>query len=148
MTQGINEQIGAIPAIEAELHLVQIGREMLRADLVPRSHDAALQQGECGFDGVRRNASAILIADVFTCAMVDDLMFFFADSVLIGGETIRNKHVNVGTDVLSDVLCQCSALGIFGVEEPQIAIALAKADDDFLCRFSGLCSPTFFFPPT
>ena len=42
MTQSINEQIGAIAAIEAELHLFQIGREMLRGDSVPRSHNAAV----------------------------------------------------------------------------------------------------------
>ena len=31
MTQGIEEQIGALPAIETEAHLFEIGREMLGA---------------------------------------------------------------------------------------------------------------------
>ena len=43
MTQRINEQIGAFPAIESERHLVQVGGKMFGADLVPRSHDAAFE---------------------------------------------------------------------------------------------------------
>ncbi len=35
MTQGVDKQIGAFPAIEAEGHLVKVGWEMLCADLVP-----------------------------------------------------------------------------------------------------------------
>lgn len=62
MTQGVQEQVRAVPAIEPESHLVQVGQKMFGADLVPRSHDAALEQRESGFDRVRRNARAILIA--------------------------------------------------------------------------------------
>ena len=54
--QRVNEQIGILPAIEAECHLVQVKGEMLRADLVPRSNDAALQEREGGLDGVGRDA--------------------------------------------------------------------------------------------
>ncbi len=39
MTQGIQKQIGILPAIEAEGHLVQVGR-----DSVPSSNDAALER--------------------------------------------------------------------------------------------------------
>jgi len=48
MTQSVNKQIGILATIEAERHLIQVGREMLGAYLVPRSHDAALQQREGG----------------------------------------------------------------------------------------------------
>jgi hypothetical protein len=40
MTQGMQEQVRALPTIEAETHLVQVGWEMLRRNLVPRSDDA------------------------------------------------------------------------------------------------------------
>jgi hypothetical protein len=52
MTQSVHEQIGAVAAVEPELHLLQVGREMLGAQLVLRAHDGALQQGECGLDRV------------------------------------------------------------------------------------------------
>ena len=58
MAQGIQKQIGILPTIEAEAHLVQVGGEMLGANLVPRSHDAALQKREGGFHGVGRNPTA------------------------------------------------------------------------------------------
>ena len=57
MAQGVNEKISVLPAIEAELHFVQVCGKMLRADLVPRSNDAAFQQRECGFHGVRVNVA-------------------------------------------------------------------------------------------
>jgi hypothetical protein len=44
MTQGIQKQIGVLPAIETEGHCAPIGRKMLRANLVPCAHDAALQK--------------------------------------------------------------------------------------------------------
>jgi hypothetical protein len=37
MAQRVNEQIGAFPAVKAERHFVQVGWEVLGADLVPRS---------------------------------------------------------------------------------------------------------------
>ena len=55
MTQGIEEQIGVLPAIESEAHFFQIGREMLRGNLMPRSHNAALQKTESGFDCIGMN---------------------------------------------------------------------------------------------
>ncbi len=53
MTQGIQEQIGIFPAIESERHFFAVGLEMLRVYFVPRTHDPALQERECGFDGIR-----------------------------------------------------------------------------------------------
>jgi hypothetical protein len=45
MAQRIKEQIGTFAAIKPEGHFFQVGGEVFRADLVPRSHDAALEQG-------------------------------------------------------------------------------------------------------
>ena len=45
MAQRINEQIGAVPAIEAKLHLRKISGEVFRADFVPTANDATLEQG-------------------------------------------------------------------------------------------------------
>ncbi len=59
MAQGIEEQIRAIPAIEQELHLFEVGRKMLGANSVPRSHDSALKKRECGFNRIRVNVSHV-----------------------------------------------------------------------------------------
>ena len=50
MAQGIKEQIVVLPAIEAEGHLIQIGGEMLRADLVPASNNPAFQERPKGIN--------------------------------------------------------------------------------------------------
>lgn len=39
---------GFFPIVETPCHLVQIGCKMLRADLMPRTHDAAREQAESG----------------------------------------------------------------------------------------------------
>lgn len=46
-----------LPAIEAESHFVQIGCQVFCGDAMPRSDDAALQEGECGLDSVCVNFS-------------------------------------------------------------------------------------------
>src|SRR5208282_5727389 len=143
MTQRVDEQIRAFPAIEAESHLVQVSHEMLGADLVPRSHDAAFQEGERGFDCVSRDARAVLVSGVFTCQMVDRLMFHVSNSVLVRWETIGDDYVHICAHVLLDVLPQSPALSVFGVEEAQIAVALAKADDNLFRVPSNLRSEAF-----
>jgi len=72
MPQSINEQIGVLPAIKAELHLFEIGRKMLCADSVPGSHYAAFEKGESGFDGVRMN----IAHDIDTGTVTDGLELF------------------------------------------------------------------------
>ncbi len=57
MTQCINKQIGALPAIESKLHLFEVGREMLCAEPVPCSHDAALEKREGGFNRIGVNVA-------------------------------------------------------------------------------------------
>lgn len=44
MAQGIKEQVGTIPTVKAEAHLVQVGLQMLGAEAMPRSNDAALEK--------------------------------------------------------------------------------------------------------
>lgn len=81
MAQCVEKQIGTIPAVEAKAHLVQIGLQVLCAETMPRSDDAALEQREGRFHGVRVNVGSE--ADVFFSAMVYGLMPRFADSLAI-----------------------------------------------------------------
>jgi len=53
VSQRVNEQIGSFAAIEPKFHFLQVGREMLCRNLMPRTHHAALEQGECRLYRVR-----------------------------------------------------------------------------------------------
>jgi len=73
VAQCIEEKRVRLATVETEGHFVQVGREMLRADAMPRSHDTSLEERECGFDSVRRDHEAVFIPDVLVGAVVDSL---------------------------------------------------------------------------
>ena len=128
MAQRINEQIRTLAAIESETHFFEVGREMLRADAMPRSHDAALKKRERGFDGVRVNvAHHVDAATVIDGLVLVSIPAFFMATV-IGVEIVGHNHVHIFADILADVLCERSRLRIAGMEQSQIAIALADAE--------------------
>lgn len=142
MTQGVQKQVVILPAIESERHLIQVGRQMLRADFVPASCDAAFQERERRFDSVGVNVRSA--PDVFFLPVVHFLMTVaeFTDSLSVGRQFVGNDYIHVLGDVFLDVLLQRSNLGVLGVEEAQIAVALADADYDFLvCTL--LAAPIF-----
>lgn len=132
MTQSVEKQIRIVPAIESELHLFQVGREMLGANSVPRSHDAALEKRERGLNGIGVNISH----DVYAGTVVDFLVLTYSLSFthrgFIRGGVIGEDYFHVLGDVLADVLCQRARLCIVRVKESQIAVALANANHDFL----------------
>src|SRR5438034_4142990 len=114
---------------------------MFRADLMPRSHDAALEQTKCGFHGVCMQ----IANDVDAIAVIDRLMLSehsgFCNRLRIGGEIVRHYHVNVFAYILSDLLRQSARANIISMKEPQITIALPDADDDlFWCAASALAA--------
>lgn len=137
MAQGVQEQRGRLPAIEAKRHFVQVGREMFCADLVPASHDAAFEERERRFNGVCVN-----VANGINARLVFDRLVLCGESSFLHRTRIRGKFVgdhylNILADVLSDVLRQRAGLRIRGMEEAQIAAALPNADYDF---FRGAAS--------
>src|ERR1017187_1175454 len=119
-----------MPIVEPEGHFVEVSREMLRRDFMPRSNDAALEQAKRGLDAVRGNVSV----NVDLRAMVDRLVSCWADSrfphsARIGSPVIRHNHVHVTADVLADVLRQRPRLRILSMEEPEFPAALLDADN-------------------
>jgi len=148
MAQGVNEQIGILPAVEAEGHFVQVGLQMLGAEFVPRSHDAALEQRECRFYSVDVDVSSI--SDVFLGAVVHRfvLALKFTHSFRVGAEIIGHDHVNILRNVLLDVSRQSSALSIFRVKESQITVALANTNDAFLVISPAIHWRPRLTPPT
>src|SRR6266478_7685193 len=128
MMQSINEQIGPLPAIEAELHLFQVGWEMLGANPVPCAHDAALEQREGRFHGVGVNVSH----DVYAGTVVNLFVVLpvgFPHGGIVCRGIISENDFHILRDILADILCERSALRISGMEEAKIAVALADADD-------------------
>ncbi len=134
MTQSVNEQIGALAAIETECHFVQVGWEMLGADLVPRSDDPPLQERKRGFNGVSRDARAILVSGIFLGAVVDRFVFVLTHSCFISAPLIGNDHFHILTDIFADVFSEGSRAGIGGVEESKVTAALSNADNDLFVR--------------
>jgi hypothetical protein len=132
MTQSINKQGGTLAAIESETHLFQVGGEMLCADAMPRSHNAALEQREGILNGVRVDISH----DIDLAAMIDGLVLFCWNAsaihgVGIGHKIIRHNHVNILADVLSDELRDGSSLGIAGMKKSHFAVPLPDSEYDF-----------------
>ena len=122
MTQGVQEQVRALAAVESESHFVQVGWEMLGADLVPTSNDSALQERECGFDPVRGgisvnvNLGGVVHALVSTASMSRQV-----DCARIRWKIVGHDDFDILTNILLDVLRQRPLLRIFSVEEPQFA---------------------------
>jgi len=107
VAQGVNEQIGAVSAIEAKLHLLQIGGKMFGADLVPRAIMPRFKE-KTRIRRVSRDARAVLVAGVFLGVVVDGFVFHVANSGLVSGQFVRDDYVHIGADVFLDVLCQRS----------------------------------------
>jgi hypothetical protein len=144
MTQGVQKQVGTLPAIETELHLFQVGGEMFGANPVPRSHDSTLEKGKRGFDGIGVNVAH----DVHARTVVNLLVVrpvSFSHRSIVSGCIVGEDYFHVLGDVLADVLSKRSALRITGMKETEIAIALADADNHFFVIHTG--DSAFAFVP-
>ena len=131
--QRLKKQRVRVPAIEAERHLIQVGRKMLCRDLVPRSNDATFQQREGGFDAVRCHVTP----DVDASRVLDCLVLASVDPRLHHGlgvalPLIRHHDFDILTDVLFDELGKGPGLDILSLEEAELTAALFDADHDLL----------------
>ena len=130
MTQGIQEQVGVFPAVESERHFVEVSSKMLRANLVPRSHDSALQEREGTF-----NRIGVDVADyVDVLAVIDGFVSVaeFAECPWIGREIIGHNHIYIFGNVLADIFCESALLRVCGMEESKVAISLTDSDNNLL----------------
>lgn len=134
----IAEQKRVFAVVKPPRHFVEVSREMLCGDSMPRSDDAALQERKGRLDGV----CVELVVYILLCAMVYYVMLCcwhrsLAESSRISNEIIRHNHVNIGGDILADVLRQSAALRIFRVEESQIATTFSNTDDNLFRIFAS-----------
>ena len=127
----VAEQVRVSPIVEPESHFVEVSREMLRRDFVPRSHDAPLEQAKGGFDAVRRNVSVNVDAGL----VLDRLVLVagvasFVESPRIRTEFISHNHVHIAADILLDVFCERARFAVVSVEETKFSAALLDAEDN------------------
>src|ERR1700674_1535757 len=106
---------------------------MLCTDMMPRSANAPLKQGECVLNGVRVRVSH----DIDSFRVIDRLMFSgrhasSLDRGGIGRIIISKDHFRIFADVFADVLSECFGLHVFGMKQSKFAIALTNPNDDFL----------------
>src|SRR5580658_6476419 len=106
---------------------------MLRADFMPRTDDAPVQERECGLNCISVNVAV----NIDPILVLDRLVLTEYASVVQGLRVslklIRHNHINIAGDVLFDVLCQSAALYILSVEEAKLPTWAALTDtDDYL----------------
>lgn len=146
MTQGVQEQGGRLPAVEAERHLVQVRLKVLGADTVPRPDDAALEQRESRFHGVGMNVSV----NVYLRLMFNSLVFFGEGGVFesgrVGIQFVGHDHFNIFADIIANVLRESPGLNVLSVEESKIAATLPNAHHDLFVgvAISGLAVGVLF----
>ena len=133
MTQSVQEQVRILPAIKSEGHFFQVGREVLCADFVPCSHNAALQKRECGFNGVGVNVAH----NVDVTAVLYGLVSCSRNSSSFHGEGIRGEiicenYIDILANIFSNELRNRSSLDIASMEHAKLAVTLTDSNYDFL----------------
>src|ERR1039458_2302991 len=123
---------------------------MLCANVMPRSANASLEQGECVFDGIRMNVSN----GIDSLAVIHSLVPCSWHSGSFHCEWIRceivsENHIYVLADVLFNESCNRPGFHVVGVEHAKIAVALPNPNDNFLVSTASGESfglTTFSFP--
>lgn len=120
---------------------------MLCADSMPSPYNAPLEKRKSGFDGV-----GVGVAVNVMSPLVPDSLVFCGDSHALGDaaihvKIIREKHLEILTQIFANELLNDSAPHVPGMKEAQIAIALADADNGFLLRTASAIVNPFAFSP-
>lgn len=134
MSQRIEKKSVRLSTVEAESHFVQVGREMLGADPMPRSDDAAFKQRECGFHCVGCHHEALLVPDVLFGFVVDGLSLGslrYGKALVVKNGFIGHDNVHVFADVFLQNFADRLRVGISDVDKLQFAVALNDADYGF-----------------
>src|SRR5260370_17433575 len=131
MTQRINEQVSPLAAIESESHFVEIGREMLCTDVVPRAGNAALEKREGGFDCVGMNIPVNVNARLVIDRPMLRNRHGIVDGLLVSRPFISHKNLKVGSDVLANVAGKCAALIVLPLQQTNLAPPLTDTNHDF-----------------
>lgn len=99
---------------------------MLRADPVPRSNDAALQERKRALDCVRMNDAV----NVALLLVLNRLVLESAHCLRVARHFVRDDQFGILRDVFKCRIAQRLRRDIVNVNEPDISAPLADADDD------------------
>jgi len=129
MTECINKQVRPLSAVESERHFFEVGLEMLRAQFMPATAQAALEKRESGFDGV----GVSVAANVFFGSVLDNLVASLvvshpASDATIDVKFIGEEYVYILSDVIAEKLFKGFSSYFVGMEKPQFAVALTDAE--------------------
>lgn len=126
MTQGIEEQIGILPAVESEAHFFKISLQMLGAQFVPATTQTTLEQRESILDRVGVDISAHVIAD----SMLHGFMLETHSpcDARIHISFIGEQYFDILPEILAQEFLNRLGRDVLGVEQPKLAIALTDAD--------------------
>ena len=126
---GIAEKIGVFAIVEAEAHFLKVGLEMFCTEFMPATAQTALEQRECGFNGIGVGLSAYVFLD----SMLNHLVLFGKSHSpchsAIGVEFVGKEHVNVLSYVIAEKLLKDSPGDFLGMEQTEFPVALADTDD-------------------
>src|SRR5437016_13254302 len=98
---------------------------MFRRDFMPCTYNAALEQAESRFHSVCMHVAVRVLT-----GMVDSLvkvLLHLIECPRVDSRFIRHNHFHMASNVCIDHFADSLGLGIFGTDEPQIAIALPDA---------------------
>ena len=112
--------------------LIQIGVQMLHADLVVSADDAALQEAPNALDPVSVNVAA----HPFLCAVVHALVpRVFIGNSEVSGKLIRIDRFRVWRGVVRDELVERGLGSVLNDLQPNLAVPLQGSDGDGLAPF-------------
>ncbi len=132
LDERIAEQVRILTVVEPEAHFVQVGREMLRADFMPRSNNAALEQGKHRFHGVCVNISRYIFLRVTNGAML--FLLNLVERPRVDRGLIRHNHFYVPANIRPDNLAHRLRACIFGANQSQVSVALPDTDNHLFVR--------------
>jgi len=103
---------------------------MLCRDLMPCAHNATFKQREGRFYGVCVNVSVGIVLRVVNRSV--EVLLHLVQRPRIDSRFVGNNHFHVASDVCFDNFADGRRLGIFRMNQPEIAVALPNADDNLL----------------
>lgn len=114
--------------VKPEAHFVQIGRQVFRADFMPRSNDAALQERERRLDSIGVNLAMRVFAGVVNRLVLRGLYLIQSEGINQG--FIGQNNFDVSAHVRVDDVLHSLGLRVLRANHPKISVALANPDND------------------
>ena len=128
------ENIGLTAVVVTELKLREVQWQILCADMVEATHDAALKQAPEAFDVVRMDFAAHVLALRVTDRTV---LVSQRSQIVITGKLIRRDQINLVTHSLADKLIEGGCARIVDNLTDHVTLSTDRPDDRSLTAQAG-----------